>query len=248
MIYIFDFDGVLFNTVDELGVLTYCSLKNIQMNPTSVPKGYLEYFKINRPRPVNGLGMMICAKLCLEEFEDEKAPHLISKEIFLNRYNKENESSKNLEDTFFKNRYSFMTNNQDDWLSLNNPYPKIWHFLKDKNFYIVSNKDKSSIKLLLTHFGKKLDDNFIFSSDEDGSKSEKILKIYKKENQECTFIDDALDNLIKIDNKLNPSSWLSLCLAGWGYINPEDKELLKIYSKIKFLKDEEDFLNNVYQK
>ncbi len=242
MIYIFDFDGVLFDTVNELGVLTYCSLKNLPMNLKNVPTKFLNYFSLNRPRPVNGLGMVALGKWCLKEFEAKKEPYLISKKDFDLELTKIKGNSKEIENTFFNNRYSFMTENKDIWLSLNKPYPTIWKFLKNKNFYIVSNKDRNSLNLLSTHFGKILNSNLIFSSDERGSKAEKIFKIYQKEKQNCIFVDDALDNLIRIKEELSSPSWLSLYLAGWGYINPEDKNLLKKYTNIKLLKDEKSFL------
>ncbi len=243
MIDIFDFDGVLFDTVDEIATVGYCTIKNINIDTKNVPEKFFEFFRLNRPRPVDGAGMFIVAKFCIEELEKGNEPYLIERNIFYKIYDSCKNEHDKLEETFFSKRAQFRSQNIKAWCELNKPYKEIWEFLKDKDFYIVSNKDVSSITLLLEFYGKKLDENKIFSGNQKGSKAEKIKIIYEKENQSLAFFDDAIDNLIKIKNELNSPSWLTNYHAGWGYINKEDKELLKENSDIVFLPCEKDFIN-----
>lgn len=188
--------------------------------------------------------MFIVAKFCLDEFEKGKEPYLIDRNEFYKIYDSKKDIHKELEETFFSKRDLFRSKDVNAWCELNKPYKKIWEFLKDKDFYIVSNKDISSISLLLNFYGKKLDENKIFSGDQKGSKAQKILTIYEKEKQHIAFIDDAIDNLVKIKNELHAPSWLTNYLAGWGYINKEDKEILSQNNDIIFLDSEETFIKN----
>lgn len=245
MIYVFDFDGVLFDTVDEIATLGYCSLKNINIDVKNVPEKFYEFFRLNRPRPVDGAGMSIVAKFCLDEFEKGKEPYLIDRDEFYKIYDSKKDIHQELEEAFFSKRALFISQDPDSWCKLNKPYAKIWELLKDKDFYIVSNKDISSITLLLNFYGKKLDENKIFSGDQKGSKAQKIYKIYKDNQDSISFVDDAIDNLIKIKEELHSPSWLTNYLAGWGYINPEDKELLNENKDIIFLENEKALINNI---
>ena len=44
MIDIFDFDGVLFDTVDEIATVGYCTIKNINIDTKNVPEKFFEFF------------------------------------------------------------------------------------------------------------------------------------------------------------------------------------------------------------
>ncbi len=243
MIYIFDFDGVLFKTVKEIGIITYLTIKGKDIDPDTIPQKYHEFFAINRVHPVDGAGMLLTSKLCIEELEKGKEPYLIDKNIFLKEYEKSADIKRDYEKEFFEIRNNYATKNTAKWVSFNSPYPLIWNLLKDKDFYIVSNKNRSSIKLLIKNFGKDLDDKYIYSSDEKGNKAQKILKIHELEKQDCIFVDDALDNLVLIKNELKDNmSFLRLYLAGWGHVSKEDFELAKTIKDITILNNEEDFL------
>ena len=86
MIDIFDFDGVLFDTVDEIATVGYCTIKNINIDTKNVPEKFFEFFRLNRPRPVDGAGMFIVAKFCIEELEKGNEPYLIERNIFYKIY------------------------------------------------------------------------------------------------------------------------------------------------------------------
>ena len=187
--------------------------------------------------------MFITAEFCINELEKGKEPYLIDRDEFYKLYDSRNNEHEELEEKFFSKRADFRSENVKAWCELNKPYKKIWDFLKDKDFYIVSNKDISSITLLLNYYGKDLAENKIFSGNQKGSKAQKIKTIYEKEKQNLAFIDDAIDNLIKIKDELKAPSWLINYHAGWGYINPEDKVLLEQNKDIVFLKNEDDFIN-----
>ncbi|MGI6680073.1 MAG: hypothetical protein ACOX3T_01040 [Bdellovibrionota bacterium] len=242
MIYVLDFDGVLFDTASEVMAIGYATVKNIDLDPTKVPEKFKDFFRINRSRSNDSAAMFILSKFCVEELEKGKEPYIIDRESFQNIYEAQKDNLKTLGDKISKKRESLVKNFLEDWLKLNKPYKEIWEFVRDKDFYIVSHKDAASIKLLTSTFNKDIDDSKIFSRDQKGSKADKILKIYEKEKQDIIFVDDAINNLIDIKRELNSPLWLTQYLAGWGYIGKEDNEILKSHSDIKFLKNEKELI------
>ncbi len=81
---------------------------------------------------------------------------------------------------------------------------------------------------LCKYFGYELLENNIYSGDDGVLKTENLNEIHDRfKAGPYVLIDDSLSNLKELDRHFNTpdSKFLSLILAAWGYIGPEDAEM-----------------------
>ena len=136
---------------------------------------------------------------------------------------------------FYKNRYKLQK--EKGWHKINMPYKKALSRAKDSSLpiYIVTNKDRRTVKLLLDKYGLKV--KGIMDKDISIDKSEKFKKLTRKLNiipENIYFVDDNLEHILKV-RKLKVSCFL----ASWGYNTAEDITLAK-NKKIRVIDDLED--------
>ena len=139
------------------------------------------------------------------------------------------ELKKEYENNFFKNR-SFYKKNMNDWLNLHEltRFGKTIQQLEDyRNHYIITTKDKDSVKLLCDYFSISIRN--IFSKDDYncfGSKGKIISDFIDNSKYETViFIDDSVKHLDSVNDKR-----VKLFFADWGYDVKKNK--YKVYDHL----------------
>ena len=135
---------------------------------------------------------------------------------------------------FFNERNRLRLLNKNKWLRFHSVYNNLaecWNILsRIFDIYIVSNKDKVSIILLMNHFNLSINEDQIFGAENGNDKSIIITNIIGSTSAELEnvyFIDDNLENLKSVKD-LN----IKLYHAKWGYGNTEgndDSAIEEIY-------------------
>ena len=222
-----DFDGVIVNSIDECLLTSYNAFQKFENNGVSlaldlsdITPPQQKYFNLYRKfvRPAGEYYLLHRAYKDKIEIIDSKSYHelLIFYKDKLPYYQKE----------FFNERKRLRLVNREKWLRLHSVYNNLaecWNILINIfNIYIVSNKDKASIILLMNHFNLLVNENQIFGAENGNDKSIIITNIINENSAEpdnVYFIDDNLDNLINV-KKIG----IKLYLAMWGYGNPDENE------------------------
>jgi phosphoglycolate phosphatase-like HAD superfamily hydrolase len=216
---LWDFDGVLVNSMEECLVNSYNAYiqyegeslidRPIFKVPAVNRAHFLNYRKFVRPAGEYYL---------LHKSLDEKAD--IHKFQGFEAYAHLNEGDvRSFQKIFFEKREEIRSNNLDQWLNLHHLYLHIadaWRALKqDFSFLIVSNKDRKSIELLLDHFGLRSMVDEIFGSDFSNDKRLIIQHIIDTKNispGNILFIDDHFGHLADVKEL-----GIHLGFANWGF-------------------------------
>ena len=232
---IFDFDGVIVNSINECLLTSYnafLQFENIKLTLASdiseIPVQYQNYFYTYRKfvRPAGEYYLIHMAyKNNMMEINEKRYNEL--KTLYKNKL-------PYYQEAFFKNRHSFRMDNNTKWLSLHNIYSQIadcWKKLESNhNIFIVSNKDRLSIILLMDFFNLPVNEDHIFGAESGNNKStiiESIIDKKKLNPESIFFIDDNLENLEGTKNLK-----IKLFLATWGYgnlNNNNDPDIEEIY-------------------
>lgn len=205
-----DFDGVLFDTVEEAYQVSINTkvYRNVKLPPNSLNK-FREYRCLVGP----AWNYYYVMKAILDEID------LKNNTVFI-----ESNEAKNFEKDFFESRKNLKLSNYKFWLNLNKQYlffEKLQKIEKslDILIYIITTKDKQTVQDLLDEF--KIDfinRDFILgkdSFDQYGSKKNIILQILKKDDYKAIFVDDLYEHLKLCEGIEN----LQLIQADWGYID-----------------------------
>ncbi len=186
-VYFFDFDGVICNSYQECFYIAYRvvfqnSFKNFKIFYHKNHKKILFYntFVVK--------GIDFCKIFIL--LKNKKKIKNLNFQID-NDYKKK----------FYEERAKFRKENFNKWIKLNLFYKEIVSVFrnnKKKNFFILSNKDFESIKILLKHNKVNIPLKNIYSRELFKSKSQILNKFSK--NYQVYFFDDQIENLIKADN------------------------------------------------
>lgn len=218
-----DFDGVLFNTVKEAYVVTsivmnkYTCIDDVVFD-TDYFKYFLKYRYLVGPAWNYQYIWELLSIDGLSEYE-QFYQNLISRAEY-GDYNK-------FENLFFSTRDQIKLNKFDKWIQLNEPYDflrLIKHNLikNNENFFIVTTKDKATVKELLNLEEISMSDNFIYDKidfDRYKSKFNIINSIMKSRNiDKAIFVDDSAEHL----NKCRKIQNLSIYQASWGYTSEKD--------------------------
>ena len=224
---IFDFDGVIVNSIDECLLTSYNAFQKFENNGVSLTDDlsdialeYHKYFNLFRKfvRPAAEYYLLHRAYTDNIEIIDSKSYHelLILHKDKLPHYQKE----------FFNERNRLRLVNKKKWLRLHSVYNNLtecWNILsRIFDIYIVSNKDKVSIILLMNYFNLPINEDQIFGAENGNDKSIIIANIIGSTSAELKnvyFIDDNLDNLKSVKD-LN----IKLYHAMWGYGHTEGND------------------------
>jgi len=212
IIYIFDFDGVLCDSINECMLTSYNAYKNTQLlYIDEIPEDFRNYFYKYRyyVKPAKEY-LILCEayykkiNLSVSIFNEMKILYKEKMIIF--------------EKHFFSQR-KFMQKNKKLWLSYHKMYNHSENFVSQlsSKFYIITNKDYDSVKILSKHFRFNDKIKKIFSKELSNDK--KILFqhffdtvfIEKKETR-IIFVDDNEEHLVRL--KFFP---IELYFAKWGY-------------------------------
>jgi phosphoglycolate phosphatase-like HAD superfamily hydrolase len=230
---IFDFDGVLIDSLDEVTVTAYNAVTGKQVTSLAeLPTALVGLFQHNRFQ-VQPIGdAILLMNWCLKNYRNPAKPILNSHEYAaLISGAAVSITDRTLQ--IWETRSQFITKAPESWLALHCPYQPLWgHLIGHRKyaFVILTNKNRDATLRLCQHFELDIHAVDVYSGDHGTGKVENMRRIQKRfKGLTFDFIDDSLKNLrelepLNVDNRV-----IRLLLASWGYIGPRDKKLAQEY-------------------
>ena len=224
---IFDFDGVLINSLDEVVLTTYnATTDSLFTSLAKVPADLVQMFKNNRFH-VQPIGDAIALmNWCLLNWQKDSQIILTQAEYQAIAQDTDIALTDRTQ-LIYDTRKRFIAKDTECWFALHQTYQPLWDELIRRNrhlFVILTNKNHDATYRLCRHFGLNVDANNIYSGDNGITKIENMLWIQKRfGRQPFFFIDDSFKNLKELDFHFNRNQKvLSLALAAWGYLGADD--------------------------
>ncbi|UCD81085.1 MAG: hypothetical protein JSW26_06560 [Desulfobacterales bacterium] len=227
---IYDFDGVLMDSVAEVAVTAYNMLKgNLATRLNQLPQKALDLFLRNRfhVQPIGDAPVLM--KWCLEA--GEAAPQkLLSDKEYNDIIGQVDEPVADRTIRFFETRRRFKTTDIKAWTVLNQPVQPLWNCLIERQIgepVILTNKNREATMDLCSHYGLKISNDNIYPGDYGTTKIDNMKRIIQRfRASSYAFIDDSVKNLLEIDQHFNKDKKkVALIFAEWGYIGPDDARL-----------------------
>ncbi len=227
---IFDYDGVLLDSVREIAVTAYNMLEGtIVTRLNQLPQNALELFLRNRfhVQPIGDAPVLM--KWCLEIGETDP-DKLLSPAEYEEIIQQVDEPVAARTTRFFETRNLFKTKDIKAWTELNAPVQPLWQIMAEKpteNLVLLTNKNRDATISLSNHFGLKISDNNVYTGDHGTTKIENMTQIMQRFKKSAyAFIDDSVKNLREIDEHFNrEEKTISLIFATWGYTGPDDARM-----------------------
>ena len=231
---IFDFDGVLLDSVREIAVTAYNVARGTLVTRLDqLPQNVLALFLRNRfhVQPIGDAPLLMQWCLDIGDIEPDK---LLSPDEYEAIIQKADEPVAKRTGRFFETRNRFKSKDLDAWIALNKPVQPLWRILTEnpaEDLVLLTNKNREATISLSHHFGLMISDGNIYSGDHGTTKIENMTRIMQRFNRsKYTFIDDSVKNLREIDGHFNrKEKTVSLIFAGWGSTGPDDSLLAKHY-------------------
>ncbi len=226
---IFDFDGVLLNSVVEMSITAYNTVTGgLATSPADLPGNAADLFVTNRYHVQPAGDAINLMTWCVEnaelpgDFRLEPAAYLALRDS-------SDVPLKERTGDFFAARKRFVAHDPVKWASLNTVYQPVWDELKGQDaagVVILTNKNREATVTLCHHFGLPVLEENVYSGDHGTTKIENLLAIQARFGRErYGFVDDSIGNLEELDAHFNAETpCLELMLAAWGYVGPEDHE------------------------
>ena len=224
---IFDYDGVLLDSVREIAVTAYNMLKGtVVTRLDQLPQNALNLFLRNRfhVQPIGDAPVLM--NYCLEIGETEPDKMMSPKE-YEEILMQVEEPVAARTTRFFETRNRFKTKNLKAWTELNAPVQPLWQIMVEKpieNLVLLTNKNREATISLSKHFGLMISNDNIYSGDNGTTKIDNMTQIMQRfRKPSYAFIDDSVKNLREIDEHFNKQAQtISLIFATWGYTGPDD--------------------------
>lgn len=224
---IFDFDGVLINSLDEVVLTTYnAATDSLFTSMAEVPADLVQVFKNNRFQ-VQAIGDAIALmNWCLINWRKD-SQKIFTREEYRTIAQGSDIALADRTNLIYDTRKRFIEKDIGRWFALHQTYQPLWDELirrKNHPFVILTNKDHDATLRLCRHFGLTIDAKDIYSGDNGVSKIENMLRIQERFGKEAfSFIDDSVKNLNELDLYFNTEKKvLTLLLATWGYTGAQD--------------------------
>ena len=231
---IFDFDGVLINSLDEVGLTAYnAATDSLVTSPAEVPSDLIQMFKDNRFH-VQAIGDAIALmNWCLINWRKD-SQKILSREEYLTIAPGADLALADRTNLIYDTRKRFIEKDIGRWFALHQTYQPLWDELirrQNHPFVILTNKNHDATWRLCRHFGLNIDARDIYSGDKGVSKIENMLRIQARFGKEAfSFIDDSIKNLNELDLYFNTEKKvLTLLLATWGYTGAQDAAMAQEY-------------------
>jgi len=229
---IFDYDGVLLDSVREIAVTAYnMSEGTIVTRLNQLPQNALELFLRNRfhVQPIGDAPVLM--KWCLENGETDP-DKLLNPAKYDEIIQQVDEPVAARTTRFFETRNLFKAKDLKAWTELNAPVQPLWQIMAEqptKNLVLLTNKNREATISLSKHFGLIISDDNIYSGDHGTTKIENMTRIMQRFKKPAyAFIDDSVKNLREIDEHFNKEEkTISLIFATWGYTGPDDAQAAK---------------------
>lgn len=229
---IFDFDGVLIDSLNEVALTAYnAATGSLFTSLSEIPGAPVALFKRNRFH-VQQIGDAITLmNWCIENHQFDPTG-ILSKEEYRTVAAGDSATLNARTDLIFETRNRLINRDQNHWLSLHQPYRPLWNELikgHDRTYVILTNKNHDATLRLCHHFDLDIDAKDIYSGDRSTTKVENMLQIQNRFGIEyVSFIDDSVKNLKELDLEFNQEKkMLSLLLADWGYTGPDDDRIAR---------------------
>jgi len=227
---IFDYDGVLLDSVREIAVTAYNMLKGtIVTRLDQLPPNALELFLRNRfhVQPIGDAPVLMKWCLAVGESDPDK---LLSPGEYDKIIQQVAEPVAARTTRFFETRNRFKNKDLEAWRALNAPVQPLWRILIEnptENLVLLTNKNRDATISLSNHFGLKISDDNVYSGDHGTTKIENMTRIMQRFRKPAyEFIDDSVKNLREIDEYFNrEEQTISLIFATWGYTGPDDARI-----------------------
>jgi phosphoglycolate phosphatase-like HAD superfamily hydrolase len=231
-----DFDGVIVNSIDECLLTSYNAFQQFENTGVSLTNDLSNIPLLNQKYFISNRSFVKpAAEYYLLHSAFKKNIEIINIESYNDLLMFHKDKLLDYQDVFFNERNRLRLINKKKWLRLHSVYNNLeegWGTLSQIfNIFIVSNKDKNSIILLMDYFKLPINENRIFGAENGNDKSIIIEDIISKTSinpEYIYFIDDIIDNLKSV-KYLN----IKLYHAMWGYGNTEennDSIIEEIYS------------------
>jgi phosphoglycolate phosphatase-like HAD superfamily hydrolase len=231
---IFDFDGVLINSLDEVALTAYNTATGEMVTSlVDLPATLVGLFRHNRfhVQPIGDAVLLM--NWCLKNYRNRSGSILTPQEyeiLISGATVPVGDRTRQI----YENRSQFIDEDPECWLALHRPYQPLWGQLtrrRTTDFVILTNKNRDATLQLCQHFGLGIDAVDIYSGDHGASKAANMRRIQRRfAGKSFDFIDDSVKNLRDIENSLNAGDKMNrLMLASWGYIGPWDKRLAQKY-------------------
>ena len=224
---IFDFDGVLINSLDEVVLTTYnAATDSLFTSMAEVPADLVQVFKNNRFQ-VQAIGDAIALmNWCLINWRKD-SQKIFTREEYRTIAQGSDIALADRTNLIYDTRKRFIEKDIGRWFALHQTYQPLWDELTRRQnhpFVILTNKNHDATWRLCRHFGLTIDAKDIYSGDNGVSKIENMLRIQERFGKEAfSFIDDSVKNLNELDLYFNTEKKvLTLLLATWGYTGAQD--------------------------
>ena len=230
---IFDFDGVLIDSLDEVVLTVYNTATGQHlMSLVDLPRALMRLFRRNRVhgQPI-GDGILPM-KWCLKNYHSG-SDRILQPEEYRAIIGEATAPITRRTGQVYEKRRQFIERDAAGWVALHRPFQPLWDALVERRnqsgFAIVTNKNRAATERLCRHFGLNIASNRIFSGDNGASKVDNMQSIEQRFRAGTYyFLDDSLKNLQELDQNLNRQNKMLIpLLAGWGYIGPEDQKLAR---------------------
>lgn len=229
---IFDFDGVLINSLDEVTLTVYNTTTAKRVTSLAdLPEALVGLFQRNRYH-VQPIGdAILLMGWCLDHYRESPGKNLDPQEykaIVSNTVVPITDRTNRIYET----RSHFIARDPECWLALHQLYQPLWGELMQRPkyaFVILTNKNRDATLRLCRHFGLAVKAADIYSGDQGLSKVENMRQIRKRfGGQRYRFVDDSVKNLQELENSFSlEKEKIRLLLASWGYTGPGDEKIAK---------------------
>ena len=153
---VFDFDGVLVDSVREAAVTGYNALSGeTATRLDDLPPGLFRIFRQNRPVIRSAPELFTLMGWCLDHCEREPEARL-TREAFEDLLAQASVSSDDRAARFFEARERFMDADREAWLALNAPFQPLWDRVRLRGGdgpVILTNKNRDAALAICRHFG-----------------------------------------------------------------------------------------------
>lgn len=231
---IFDFDGVLINSLDEVTLTAYNAVTGKQVTSLAdLPTALVGLFQHSRFH-VQAIGdAMLLMKWCLNNYRN-KSKRILNPHEYEALISDATASITDRTRWIYETRSQFIASDPECWLALHRPYQPLWDELIQRQkyvFVILTNKNRDATLRLCQHFGLGIDAVDVYSGDHGTGKVENMRQIQKRfSGQLYGFIDDSVKNLRELENSLNEENkMIRLLFASWGYTGPRDEKIAQEY-------------------
>ncbi len=228
---IFDFDGVLIDSLDEVIVTSYNTVFRAEAHRLEdLPASFAGFMRLNRCRARSAGEIALLADWAKRR-EGCLPAGILTAEEFSAAAEEGAQELGPLEERFFAARRRFAASHPQQWLALNRPYQPLWRALQEGlvgQVRIVTYKNAEAVLELCRHYGLGVLPESVHATLGLASKRKHLARLIQElHGAEVYYVDDSLRSLRELKASL-PA--LRLLWAAWGYGAPEEEENAKALS------------------